>query len=138
MKVIIFHFFVLLAFLMFMKRTVGLFYSREKTLGTGVIYDHNTYKRGSNSATTHNYFIIAKDGTKFNDNGNSDTAYYGFRIGDTVVFRKLFNGNTVRMLQRNGKEVRNYYGFVDYASPISALFIILCYTVFPKLLKKLQ
>jgi len=135
---ILFHGFVLLLFLVFLQRIVtNIIYNSENNLGEGIIYDYSSYKRGGNSATTYTYFIRDKNGRKYEDGGDSDTNEYGFLIGDKVVFRKLHNGgsNSVRMIKRNGEQVRNYYGFVDYASVVSVILIILGYIYIPKLLK---
>lgn len=134
---IIFHGFVLLLFLVFLQRIIVNIKYYNEDLGKGIIYDSSSYKRGSNSATTYTYFIKDKIGKKYEDGGSSDTAEYGFLIGDTVTFRKLHNGSStsVRIIKRNGEQVRNYYGFVDYASVICIILIILCYIFIPKLLK---
>ncbi|MEN2488498.1 hypothetical protein AAYQ05_11925 [Flavobacterium sp. B11] len=135
---IVFHGFILIIFLIFLQRIViNVIYTNENNLGEGKIYDSSSYKRGANSARTYSYSIIGKDGIKYEDSGNSDTNQYGFLIGDQVVFRKLHNGDSkaVRMIKRNGEQVRNYYGFVDYASFISVILIVLGYIYIPKQLK---
>ncbi|MBS7233024.1 hypothetical protein KHA90_18540 [Flavobacterium psychroterrae] len=134
---IIFHGFVLLLFLVFLQRIIVNIKYYNEDLVKGIIYDSSSYKRGSNSATTYTYFIKDKIGKKYEDGGSSDTAEYGFLIGDRVTFRKLHNGSStsVRMIKRNGEQVRNYYGFVDYASVICIILLILGYIFIPKLLK---
>ncbi|CAA9199559.1 hypothetical protein [Flavobacterium collinsii] len=136
---IIFHGFILIIFLVSLKRIINnIVYNKENNIGKGVIYDSSSYKRSANSAKTYTYSIVDEDGKKYEDSGNSDTVEYGFLIGDTVTFRKLHNGDpkSVRMIERNGEQVRNYYGFVDYASVVCIILIILGYIFIPKLLKK--
>ena len=136
---IIVHGLVLIVFLVFMQRIITIIkYSDKSNLGTGIIYDSSSYQRGANSATTYTYFIVDKNGKKYEDGGNSDTVEYGFLIGDAVTFRKLYNGDSksVRMIKRNGEQVRNYYGFVDYASVVVVILIILSYIFISKILKK--
>ena len=136
---IILHGFVLIIFLLSLKRIINsIIYSKENNIGKGVIYDSDSYKRGANSAKTYTYSIIDKNGKKYEDSGNSDTIEYGFLIGDTVTFRKLHSGDpeSVRMIERNGQKVRDYYGFVDYACALCIVLIILGYIFIPKLLKK--
>lgn len=135
---IVFHGLVLIIFLVFLQRIViNIIYTSENNLSEGKIYDSSSYKRSGNSARTYSYSIIGKDGIKYQDSGDSDTNQYGFLIGDQVVFRKLHNGDSkaVRIIKRNGEQVRNYYGFVDYASVISVILIILGYICIPKLVK---
>ncbi|WPO77477.1 hypothetical protein [Flavobacterium sp. KACC 22761] len=135
---IIFHGFILIIFLIFLQRIViNIIYTSENNLGEGKIYVSSSYKRSANSAKTYSYSIVDKNGAKYHDSGDSDTKQYGFSIGDKVVFRKLHNGDSkaVRMIKRNGEQVRNYYGFVDYASVVSVILIILAYIYLPKLLK---
>ncbi|MBF7089942.1 hypothetical protein IUY40_00055 [Flavobacterium sp. ALJ2] len=140
MKVkIMFHGFVLIIFLLLIKRIViNILYTTENNLAKGVIYDINYFSGNHNSATTFIYSITDNKGIKYQDSGDNDTDVYGFSVGDTVIFRKLHDGNSnsIRMIKRNGKQVRNYYGFIDYASPICVIIIILCYIYIPKLLKK--
>lgn len=135
---IIFHGFVLLLFLVLLQRIIVTIRYRGEDLGKGVIYDNSSYKRSVNSATTYTYFIIDKNGKKYEDGGDSETNEFGFSIGDLVTFRKLHNGDSksVRMIKRNGEQVRNYYDFVDYASVIGIIVIILGYILIPRLLKK--
>lgn len=136
---IIVHGFVLILFLVFLQRTITIIrYSDKSNLGKGIIYDSSSYKRSANSATTYTYLIRDKKGNQYQDNGNSDTKEYGFLIGDNVIFRKLNNGDSrsVRMISRNGEQVRGYYGFVDYISPILVLVIILGYLFVPGFLKR--
>jgi hypothetical protein len=135
---IVFHGFILILFLVFLQRiAVNIIYINKNNLGEGKIYDSSSYKRSINSATTYSFSIIDKNGVKYHDSGDSDTNQYGFSIGDKVVFRILHNGDSkaVRIIKRNGEQVRNYYGFVDYASVISVILIILGYIYIPKLLK---
>jgi hypothetical protein len=136
---IIFHGFILIIFLVSLKRIINnITYKKEINIDKGVIYDRESYKGSANSAKTYTYSIVDEDGKKYEDSGNSDTVEYGFLIGDTVTFRKLHNGDpkSVRMIERNGEQVRNYYGFVDYASAVCIILIILGYIFIPKLLKK--
>jgi hypothetical protein len=135
---IIFHGFILIIFLVSLMRIINnITYSKENNMGKGVIYDSDSYKRSGNSARVYTYYIVDKNGKKYEDGGSSDTVEYGFLIGDTVTFRKLHNGDSksVRMIKRNGEQIRNYYGFVDYASVICIILIILGYIFIPKLLK---
>jgi len=135
---IVFHGFMLILFLVSLQRIViNTIYTSKNNLGEGKIYDSSSYKQSTNSARTYSYSIIGKDGAKYEDSGDSDTNQYGFLIGDEVVFRILHNGDSksVRMIKRNGEQVRNYYGFIDYASVISVILIILGYIYIPKLLK---
>ena len=136
---ILFHGFIFAVFLVSLTRIINnITYSKENNRGKGVIYDSDSYKRSGNSARVHTYYIVDKNGKKYEDGGDSDTIEYGFLIGDTVVFRKLHYGDpqSVRMLKRNGEQVRNYYGFVDYASVAIVILIILGYIFIPKILKK--
>jgi len=136
---IILHGLVFILFLFFAQRTiVNIIDCTKNNLEKGIIYNITSYKRSINSATTYTYFIIDEKGIKYEDGGDSDTKESGFLIGDTITFRKLHNSNlnSVRMIKRNGEQVRNYYGFVDYASLIGLIIIILCYIFIPKLLKK--
>lgn len=136
---ILFHGFILILFLVSLTRIINnITYSKENNMGKGVIYDSKSYKRSINSATTYTFLIIDKNGIKYEDGGDSDTKEYGFVIGDTVMFRKLHNGDSksVRMIKRNGEQVRNYYDFVDYASVGVVILIILGYIFIPKILKK--
>jgi hypothetical protein len=134
---IIFHGFILIIFLACLQRVISnIIYISNYNLGKGIIYDSKSYKRSINSARTYTYLINDKNGIKYQDSGDSDTKTYGFRIGDTVTFRKLnIYSNNVRMITRNGKKIRNYFGFVDYATLFSLIFIIFSYIFIPKILK---
>lgn len=136
---ILFHGFIFTVFLVSVTRIINnITHSEHNNIDKGVIYDSDSYKRSGNSARVYNYYIVDKNGKKYEDGGNSDTIKYGFLIGDTVVFRKLHYGDpqSVRMIKRNGEQVRNYYGFVDYASVVIVILIILGYIFIPKILKK--
>ncbi|UII27540.1 hypothetical protein LVD15_03660 [Fulvivirga maritima] len=119
-------------FILFLPMSLGVlrvtFNNYERYKGTVRSVENRLYSKGAGY-----YLLVHIDG----EGGEYSTHAYDEdqkpMPGDSVVFRKLYRGaGSAQILQINGKEVSNYFHFIDYFSltyHTAALLFLIYYSI---------
>lgn len=135
----LFNLFMLIIFIVFAQNVfINLLYFNKNNIDNGIVFKQNTFTSGVDSADVLVTYVKNNSGFLYEETKGTDLNDYNVKVGDVVIFRILYNGNksSIKILSRNGIKIANYYGFIDYISPIVLVSIISSYYFINKKYKK--
>ncbi len=128
---------VLIMFLISIQRVfINVFFYNKGNLDTGIVYEVDEYNDVEGNSSMTSFYVKNSNDIKFEGQYHYKREYF-IKIGDTLVFRKLYNGS-VRPIKKNGTVIQSYYGFWDYGSVIFLIILIFVFFYLPKILNKIK